>query len=301
MREEIPILDNASFKPCNLKCSYCRPEVAKLTEDGFVDKFRGYVNAKDYITETKEIVEHLHQEIPFSINKVSGHGEITILENFEQLLLKNKTNQIITNGLNLSKTLLDQLDSYPELIFTMSLDGHTSELNQFRGPASVTRKALKNLQLLLDRNIKVTINCVLSSANMNGFFEFIEYLQQWSTVQCQPFPVRDFSTQSNTEFKASPEAIEFFCQQVESRYHEFANILPPYAYMKSLIDFLRTGKRASNCYIPFFLFSINNKYEVLHCGCGPTSSFGNLKQDFEGTLHNWKHNYDFLLTITSSF
>lgn len=280
------VIDDGSFKPCNFACKYCRKTPSKKLEGGFYDPIRGSTLITQYRIQHSQVMSILENLVESTLYKVSGHGEITLIPEFFDLLPSSSLGRpvIITNGSRLAEKdlkIIVEIDA----VLSISLDGHTATLNAARrgNPASI----LSLICLACEYSIPIEINSVLTKWNIEKFDDFLSFLNRFdNNLMCIPFPVRDFSTQTNESFKASSQQFQVFKTKVLENYHEFNDILPPVPYLENMFSTILTGRQIP-CFLPNLILPLNWQYDILKCPCGPTETHGNLLIP-DKTLRQWR-------------
>ncbi|MGA9347576.1 MAG: radical SAM protein [Anaerolineae bacterium] len=268
---------------CNLRCTYCPCEVDLIKRKG--DML--YVRSSEYspayhesigtfLERNQEVIRRSKRQKNTPILKVSG-GEIFLIPEFMNMLPiladKYAVVQILTNGTLINPTIIEKLKAIPNIHIQVSLDGHTIEMNthRFRNPR-VLLLILNNLTLLSKANIPLEINCVLTTANTGGFFDFVKDIDH-RLRECivYPFPVR-----SNPELFPHPDQIETFEQAFKENFLSVKHLLPPIQYFHALIEFMKSGKRLKGCYVPHVVLATSGDGQLEACTCGPVKSLGNV-------------------------
>lgn len=136
---------------CNLSCIHC------LSDSG--RKLEGELST----TQALQVIDHLSAQKVFQFN--IGGGEPFMRPDFPDLMdyahEKGMVTCISTNGTLIDERIARRLD-HPLVYIQVSLDGGSEESNDaIRGRGSF-KKVLKALYLLRNRNIEVSINCVLT-------------------------------------------------------------------------------------------------------------------------------------------
>lgn len=279
------LFDNVIFDYCNLRCDYCRPNWI------FKGDLRSYFsNSFSTLMQVKKIFEELLLEgYIFAIYKISGYGEITVLPHFEELLIEVDSslkiapvNQIITNGIALNQKRLDNLISqFPEILFNISLDGHTLEMNRYRFKnIEYLDRIMKSIDHLVGSGIPVEVNTVITDANANHLPTFLEYFVELGykkpnlAVYIQP--VRDFSTVKNKKLKPTYDQMVELNYALRENYSHLRKILPPLEYLDFLFDTYLNGRKLP-CFVPQLIFNIDPSMAARICSCGPTVSYDKAK------------------------
>ncbi|MHA1232814.1 MAG: radical SAM protein [Candidatus Helarchaeota archaeon] len=271
------ILDDGFFKPCNLNCQYCRKTPSIKKQNGYYDEIRGLNWTIKKMEEYKKISKWIQNVTSFGAYKISGHGEITLINKYFEFFAENKLNILITNGTGLNKEKIRNLQNY-RVVVQLSLDGHTREMNQARGIHP--KQIISLISALLKLEIPIEINTVITKFNITKINTFFKFLQSFESdlLICMPFPVRNFSTHSNETLKPSESQIERFFNSLENLSYNYS--VPPKKFIDSLKLSLKTD-RIIPCFLPRMIVSWNYNYDILACPCGFTDSYFNLEQFYK--------------------
>ncbi|MBR1802711.1 MAG: phosphotransferase [Clostridia bacterium] len=277
---------------CNFRCDYCEgfcPSGYSIATDNegnlkvpaewhdkihsLPDKVKVFFEQgrtmNQFYQLANEVMKETKKEVATDILKISG-GEVTtngqLLEFVKSIHQQYSMIQILTNGLNLTNDDLDQYKQMGNVTFQVSIDGATAESNYAKSHnALVTKRVLDNLDYMIKKGLGVEINCVLTKYNTDKFLEFLERFKDANDFMVVPRPVRgkpreviDFSTKQ----------VLIFEQQVKENFERYKKILPPKEYIDRLIEMMKTGKRNSYCYIPFFVLSIDGYGNFEQCPIG---------------------------------
>ncbi len=144
---------------CNLRCKTCLPSSAnprkgELKTEQIIKFALKLFNAKAnsfFITGGEPL---LHPQIELILDTLGKIGYSTSL---------------VTNGYNLNRNLIALFKKYNTSI-NISLDGATSDTNDFvRGKGSFD-KAIESIKTLSDQEIKVILSCTVSQINFNELY-----------------------------------------------------------------------------------------------------------------------------------
>ena len=80
-----------------------------------------------------------------------------------------------------------------------------------------------------------------------------------------PRPVRG---EPRTILAASPEQVDLMEKFIYKYYDKYRNIIPTIKYFEVLFEIMRTGMKASNCYIPYFVQSVDGYGNYERCPIG---------------------------------
>ncbi|MFZ5989297.1 MAG: radical SAM protein [Bacillota bacterium] len=145
---------------CNLDCNYCH---------AYMNKHRA--NIKKIIHEMEQIFSKYDPTATFF--RVEGTGEITLYPEIVDYLSDKAEREgyiieVLSNGI-LAEEFIKET---PSLIWIISLDGHTAQMNRHRNLSQP--KVNKILDTIIEYNTE--IQCVYSDQSMEDVNEFIEYL-----------------------------------------------------------------------------------------------------------------------------
>lgn len=261
--------DNCVFEKCNLQCKYCRDHVIS---DHNPPESRSMMAKSIAIATNPEYASP-------AILKLSGYGEITLIKDFISLIPRGMPVQLITNGLLLTKPIVQQIAALGNVHVCISLDGHTRELNQTRTEStSVHGRVLRNLVHLADAKVPTEINSVLTRNNTAKFASFLEFLNGLfpAGLTCYPFPLRQFGDLNIDGLRPSLEDIEAFRCTVVEEYDQYSSVLPPKAYLRRLLQFLKTGRRSWACYVGASNVGVVPSGAIVKCACGVSDELGNV-------------------------
>jgi len=275
------IIDDGYFKPCNLNCSYCRNSSSIYRSGKYYDDFRGIRWNQTQNLNYLQILKKIQKNSNYGAYKISGHGEITLLKNFHLFFGVDKLNILLTNGTILNKNSVKQLKDF-QLIVQISLDGHTSSMNQAR--KTNPKKILELISEFLKNEIPVEVNTVITKYNINGLEEFFRFLDKFDSelLMCIPFPVRNFSNMKNKNLCPDLKQMEKFRKSIKE--WNFFNSAPPRKYLKYMIETLEKGRKI-NCFLPRMILAWNYNLDILKCPCGLAESYNNLKIIMEHNIN----------------
>lgn len=268
---------------CNLRCTYCSSKVnlmrrernfLKVSSHGDTPIYKEPVS--NFLDRNQKVIKQSKHQKGTPILKLSG-GEIFLIPEFMDILpsLSNEyaVVQILTNGTLLTPQIIKKLQKFSNIHLQISLDGHTTKMNscRFQNPKTLTT-ILNNLTLISHSDIPLEINCVLTKVNIDGFFEFVEVINNL-IQRCiiYPFPVR-----SHLELFPQPTQINLFIQNLEKKFSSLKHLLPPIQYLNALIEFMKNKKRIRGCYIPYIVLATYGDGQLDVCTCGSVKNLGNV-------------------------
>ncbi|MDB6373341.1 radical SAM protein [Photorhabdus bodei] len=142
---------------CNLRCSYCEIKRAR-------------VNTEAIINSLTRILERFNPHDVFL--RVEADGEITLYPKILDFLAecvqkKDYSIEVLTNGTRLPACLR------PGLLWVISIDGHTEQMNKARGLRQ------KQIDIILDHAVSLSaeLQCVYHGQSVEEINDFIDTLQ----------------------------------------------------------------------------------------------------------------------------
>lgn len=287
---------------CNLKCDYCLTETSSFKDDFNGKNNRNqlseysYVEGSEFKKRLDSISEIIHKEMDALILKISG-GEILLLPNINDYIMqeakKYEAVQVLTNGVLLNDTMLDQYSKAGNIFLQISIDSNLFEGNYYR---TKNKKIFDTILHKLDKaneyHIPVEINCVLTDINCNTFDQFAEYLTKYdSNVVVFPFPVRGAL---RDKYYPKKEQFDGICKVIDN-YDHFSKIMAPKSYLEYLMNYLLTDKRNIKCYLCESAFGSFDDGIVTPCPNYWFVNFGNIINNSSEVLNSIDKNNIYLL------
>ncbi|MFD4575220.1 radical SAM protein [Streptomyces sp. NPDC058417] len=263
---------------CQMRCSYCLTEEYNLLMNVPDARLRLTTDRRQ---DWHEILDLYHAQVDAPILRLSG-GEFFWLkgstEFVEEASRRYETVQVITNGVFLTERRIAALAALGNVQLNISLDGHTLELNRHRLPpkqAKLHDVIMRALSAAAEAGLRVDIQSVLTDANYAGQLEFAEYLrdQVAGSTTLYFFPVR-----GETAERMGPPPGDHLVPLVE-RYDEFAEVLPPRAYVEHMADQLRTNVRTLGCFVTATMAQLFGQGDVSACPHAWVKPMGNLAEN----------------------
>lgn len=248
---------------CNSNCEYCLTSDSKLkeehlknrTEDGKIqfiikDELGRYCEGSPLKAALDTILNRMHDyfDTPWLIT--SG-GEIFlndgIVEYLEYAAQIFPVVQVLTNGTLLDEVLIKRISQSKNIHISITLDGHTVELNRYRtNNATTLNNILHNIELLNKYQMPTEIFCVITNANCGKISSYVEYLSKYDNVKLFFFPVR--GKPGKNFFPSDADIKEF--EKLLTDYDRYKKVLLPKAYVSALCKYLKGHNRERRCYIP---------------------------------------------------
>lgn len=168
---------------CNANCIFCDVRKNKDKENK--------ISVKKLIDELSNLgTKYIH---------FTGGGEPFINDDiFEYLDYCTKKDIkiiIISNGLNLDEEKIKRLSKYSIKSFFFSIDSYDKNIHDtLRGINGIWNKVTNNIDLLKKYipNIKITINHVLNTKNIDDFDKFIELKKDYNFDYINPIVIKDY-------------------------------------------------------------------------------------------------------------
>ena len=277
---------------CNFRCDYCGGfypseyslakdkdnnlkvpkewyEKVNLLPEDVRKHFKSGSKMENFYQLCVDILDKTKRLLYADILKISG-GEITTNEklvNFIKKIHKNYLSiQILSNGFNLKEEDIKEYKKMENINFQISIDGVTSDSNYAKSHnLKATEKVIQNIETMVKEGIGVEINCVLTKYNTDKILEFLERFKSADNFVIIPRPVRG---EPKPKLSFSKEQVNIFEKTIYDNFDKYSNILPPKAYFDRLIKIMKLDRRNDECYIPFFVESIDGYGNVEECPIG---------------------------------
>lgn len=263
---------------CQMRCSYCLTEEYNLLMNVPDARLRLTTDRRQ---DWHEILDMYHEHVDAPILRLSG-GEFFWLkgstEFVQEASRRYETVQVITNGVFLNERRIEALAAMGNVQLNISLDGHTLELNRHRLPpkqAKLHDVIMRSLHAAAEAGLRIDIQSVLTDANYAGQLEFAQYLRDEvaGSTTLYFFPVR-----GDTAERMGPPPGDHLMPLVE-RYDEFADVLPPRAYVEHMAEQLKTNVRTLGCFVTATMAQLFGQGDVSACPHAWVKPMGNLAQD----------------------
>lgn len=297
------------FDVCNFRCDYClnllKPKDKELWADTKQKLLKEHDNAKREILADElrnENIYHRRNELGKRINSMLDHfeeiidtpilrlsgGELFAIKNIEEFIeergKKYDVVQIVTNGYYLDKSLIQRLKECKNVHIHFSLDGHTLAMNSKRIKSQqVQDRLLRNLDMLVENDIPVEINSVMSNVNTRDYLSFLDYLLRYEgRLTAFPSPIRGIELEEHQPDEKSRKMFE----KIVDEFPKYSAILPPKEYFEYLSIFYRDGIRNGKCFLPEFCIQSLDDGTITPCALGWTKQLGNLLAEDLKTVQN---------------
>lgn len=282
MKLNMPFINDLVVKEdiCNMNCKYCLTETSKFKDNESVKAQRNslvYAYGSELQKNMDTVTESIFNAFGISVLKISG-GEILLIKGIMDYIRRHapkyKKVQLLTNGMLLTSDLLNQLKEIENICIQISLDHHTIEGNEYRTPTpDKLQRILDNLDCAVQSGIPIEINCVLHDKNTHRLCGFADYLTKYKGhVTLFPFPVR-----GKNKYEFYPKENQLCgIEELINQYAKYQEILPPKAYLESLLQFLQTGKRDIPCIFPQIAIGSFDDGNITPCANFWFTSLGNV-------------------------
>jgi MoaA/NifB/PqqE/SkfB family radical SAM enzyme len=276
-----------SESACNLTCSYCLTGQSVFKQEHerqLIFKTPTPVDAREG-TEKWRAITTVERNTRLAgcppILKITG-GEVLLARGIDQLVEMFAVQYAVfvlqTNAVLLDSVRLQRFCQHPNFVLQVSLDATDYEANRDRvSSEAMHRRILTNLTNALDAGVPVEIYLVLTNRSAPALARTLEFFRPWSGhVVVFPFPVRG---PSYSKWYPGPESLRAAVTACEALMEVDRKLLPPPAYLRGLVEFLRSGQRERRCHLPRFAFTSFDDGIVTPCPNIWFSQIGNaLKQ-----------------------
>lgn len=194
---------------CNLRCTYCFPEVSQVGST-----FSGLTS-----DQLKNIANQIIAAKIFQLT-ISG-GEAFLTNELWELMPALYENQIkisvISNGTTITPSIIEKVRRY-ELIVGVSLDAPNESINSITRGVGVFEKALNGIRQLLSANMPTVVLITVTKHNFPLLFDHIYFLYEQGIRNITLQDLRPFGT------KAIYEQFRLTKEQESSLYALIKNI-----------------------------------------------------------------------------
>lgn len=276
-----------------MNCSYCaypNHSAKKLTK-------KDLLAANKNISSLRKMISEKFPDC--QIISITG-GEPLLYPAILKIFLKqfpDKWIRISTNGILIDKINLKPYNSHGNIYFAVSLDGHTTKMNQARlSSAKLLEKIISNIDYLLSKNYPVEILMTLHRNNIDYFYDFVDYLEnkypgyiKKQKLWLLPSPVVNYLP--GNKFSISTKQKLQFIQKY--KLYKTKNIIRTVGnYYQKLIDYFADKKDKNHCNMNEWALSIkylensiweDGQFLLYGCGCRGVKILGkmDLKVKFE--------------------
>ncbi len=267
---------------CNIRCSYCDWEMTKIKPltHAQVDACR--IN----LLKVRLFAEQHFPE--YQMVEYAGGEPFVYPEICEQVLdiFQDKWIRFITNGTLVDGSTLDTLRQHGRTILAVSLDGSDSIQNDFRfhGNERLLTKVIDTVDATVDREIPLMILCTLSKCNIDGFFDFVEWLEKRysSAIQNGLLVLPAHSVFSYTIDNGTPSQlqVERFANLLSERVKEYQLLSRIESHYQILVKLMLNHTRVKPCSVFRWAVSLHMRdVEIINggrfhgFGCGMRGNF----------------------------
>lgn len=274
---------------CNFRCKYCLGKDLKEDSRNLINSYEENNKRVKYESncDIERTINTYEKYINAEIFQLSG-GELFMIENISDFIEdKSKRYEkvvILTNGFLLNETVIKQLAKYKNIVFGISLDGHTLEMNSYRFQSENTLKRIvENIKLLIKYDSAILINMVLHNKNIDYIKEFLYYLSNLSN-KIAVFPAILRGTASDV-YNYSEEKAEILLDIAED--NELVarlSIVPE--YFREMYNVCKSGFKSFNCYTSMFSTEMFHNGELVCCPLNWIKIIGNIVEDSPDEVFN---------------
>lgn len=206
----------------------------------------------------------------------------------EQVLdiFQDKWVRFITNGTLVDESVLDALQQHGKTILAISLDGSDSAQNDFRfhGNERLLAKVVDTVDAAVEREIPVMILCTLSKCNIDGFFDFVDWLENkyFSAIKNGLLVMPAHSVFSYTKDNGTPSTsqVERFANLLSEKVKDYQLLSRIEPHYQTLVNLMLNHSRIRPCSIFRWAVSIHMRdVEIINggrfhgFGCGMRGNF----------------------------
>jgi MoaA/NifB/PqqE/SkfB family radical SAM enzyme len=270
---------------CNLACEYCLTGQSQFKEDHTLQKIFDpprHLTCEPGTELHRRLAGVLEgvgvQDVP--VVKISG-GEVLLIRGImgfvQELGRRYETVVILTNGIPLSESRVDELQAMQKVVLQISLDASRYRGNSYRVQNETIHQALmQRIHRLLASGLPVEIYLVLNDRSIEEFENTCEDLARYGDhVTLFPFPVRGPQRQ---RFLPRPDQYEGFFRVLDQA-DRFGGLLPSEPYRQRLQQFFREGGRGFRCHLPRIAFTSFDDGAVTSCPNIWFNHVGNILDD----------------------
>ncbi len=263
---------------CNANCIFCDVRSNKK---------------KKNILEVNKLIDELSKMGTKYIHFTGGGEPFIDDEIFSYLDYCTKKDikiNIITNGLNLNEEKIERLSLYNIKNIFVSIDSYNPKIhNELRRTDEIWEKATQNINLLKEYlpNIKIILNHVINSKNIDDFDKFINMKQKVNFDYINPIIIKDYNILFPTESQIENynNKIEIFKKLAQENNVKFLCNNINFFDTKVTINGDRSSKENLKCIFPHFCSFIDcSTGDVFPCDCSmhrdrTIYNIGNLKTE----------------------
>jgi MoaA/NifB/PqqE/SkfB family radical SAM enzyme len=269
---------------CNLRCSYCLNFENENLKPGKPWQPTERITLKPGEfgwQRAHRVLERCRELSDAPILRLAGGELMAIggaLDFIEEVAADWDRIQVLTNATFLARDI-DRLARLPNLNLCCSVDGHTAKLNEQRtGNAKWAMRIVDGLRAAVDAGVPVEIYTVLSATNVEGLYDFADWvraLPRRADVRLFPFPVRGEAARGHLFQPSQTGAI----RRLRSEYEDFAEILPPPAFIDRLLIMAEGAPRKWRCRVPLSFVQSFDDGVIAACSNCWAAPLGNVIED----------------------
>lgn len=195
---------------CNFNCKYCYASAS-------IDEKRKELNSKEIINYLEKFIKLGTESVEFS------GGEPLVKENFYKILdfanRKLKRFSILSNGSNIDKKFLNNIDKYDKItMFSISLDSLNENIfDNLTNTEGNFNKVVNAIKLLRENNYAVRVTSVYTSENYMELLKLAEFSKSVGAYFAFS-PVMDFGAGERYAKEKDYEKVDY--QKLSNIYEE---------------------------------------------------------------------------------
>lgn len=267
-------------KFCNFQCQYCIAENSSKEDERLREKIK-YTDGCEIDLRLRAIENYVKADIL----QISG-GELFLIQNIDEFILKNarkyKKLIVITNGSLLNEKLISEFSKYKNIVFGISLDGHTLDMNIYRFKSvRWLNKIWENMKLLKKYDVSFFINTVLHNKNE-------DYLKDFFSVVSKKFcnvPILPIILRGNNKDKYlfhEDKAKLLYEIGHDEEMIKTGTVVPQ--YFDLLYDMIKNPSKKLTCYISQIVIELLHDGDIYCCPLYWVKLIGNVIKDNENKI-----------------
>ena len=256
---------------CNLRCSYCdwdfEPNYPRPLSPADLSALQRNLRG------VRAMMEEHFPEV--AMVEYSGGEPFLYPEAVREIIttFPDKWIRLITNGLLVEDSNLDEIASHGKAYIALSLDGPNDEANfaRFHGRSQMLRTVLSTLDSIVEREIPAMVLCTLNRRNMAHFPAFVIFLEERygaaidaGRLVMPAHSVSEFENPKGRPEKGSCQELMDFVEEQGDDHPLIGRIIEHYRH---LTFFMHNYQRKMTCNVFKWVVSAHFRYnEILSSG-----------------------------------
>jgi MoaA/NifB/PqqE/SkfB family radical SAM enzyme len=213
-------------------------------------------NIEDKKSTIHSTLEKYNQLFDAEILTLIGGGEVFLEKNVHEWILPFIDNydhiEIITNGMNIPFHDVEKMHSVKSLHLTISLDGHTFEMNKSRFISEKQFDTVKSAIFeAVKRGIYVNVNTVINRSNTAKIIEFLDFMKEFENkLAVCFFPVMDQLHKDEVKMDYSDVFIDCLSSIIDN-HEKYKTFIAPKEYFILSRQIMREKQNTMQCFSPF--------------------------------------------------